>query len=161
MYAGGRLGDADAFLDAAATRMMMARPDPAAPAVVAEPPSSPFRPAAAPLLKLLGDVRVDALNAPAALRAYTAALAADPAGASAPAPSSAAPTRAVAAADALASGGAAAAAATPPPSTTTAAAPPSPRRPGRGVRGLRARAGGARVAPVGGRAADAIARRRR
>ena len=84
MYAGGRLGDADAFLDAAATRMMMARPDPAAPAVVAEPPSSPFPPAAAPLLKLLGDVRVDALNAPAALRAYTAALAADPAGASAP-----------------------------------------------------------------------------
>ena len=109
MYAGGRLGDADAFLDAAATRMMMARgADPAAPAsnaVVAEPPSSPFPPAAAPLLKLLGDVRVDALNAPAALRAYTAALAADPAGASAPgAFFGRANAREVAAADALASG---------------------------------------------------------
>ena len=163
MYAGGRLGDADAFLDAAATRMMMARPDPAAPAVVAEPPSSPFPPAAAPLLKLLGDVRVDALNAPAALRAYTAALAADPAGASAPgaffgranARESPPPTRSLGRAPPPTPP-------TPPPSTTTAAASPSPRTPRtRCSRSSSARRRSARCAGGRTRGEITIARRRR
>ena len=73
LYGDGRLDEADLLLTTAAS---CSRTDPI-------PPES-SRASSAPLLKLLGDVRVDALRYARAVEAYDAALDADPAGPSAP-----------------------------------------------------------------------------
>ena len=73
LYGDGRLEEADLLLTTAAS---CTRTDPIAPNRPARPPP--------PLLKLLGDVRVDALRYARAVEAYDAALEADPAGPSAP-----------------------------------------------------------------------------
>ena len=73
LYGDGRLDEADLLLTTAAS---CSRTDPIAPRST--------RASSAPLLKLLGDVRVDALRYARAVEAYDAALEADPAGPSAP-----------------------------------------------------------------------------
>lgn len=73
LYGDGRLDEADLLLTTAAS---CSRTDPIAP--------ESTRASSAPLLKLLGDVRVDALRYARAVEAYDAALEADPAGPSAP-----------------------------------------------------------------------------